>query len=739
MSTEDRPQDDALDGPTSAGGGPGPGGPGRGPPSREHSREHARERLTRGEAGAARPGPRSPSPQPGGPGGSPRAPGAPRSPQGRSPRTSRRKLLPTSLSSPSAAGEERGKGGGGGEKKLKSLKNLGQRVTRSFKNLLSWQPREAPAGAEGRPGGPWQPRPELLVQVPEGEGDEPGLDSASKFERRASRRLKEFQEKGESWRSLRLHGRMLSSPNLAALDFTELVKPEARHKNFRPFRDEYELQETIGTGGYAVVRKAVHRRTGEQCAVKIMRVSDEDAADDEMTHVEILNELKLMQQLDHPNIVHMKEYFINAGICYVVMEILQGQDLMDHLIDLGKHTEEDAKVVMRRLLDAIAYMHGHNVSHRDLKLENIVLRESGDLGTVTIVDFGLAKAARAREHMEDLCGTPEYAAPEILLEKPYTPQVDCWSLGVGLHVLLTGQFPFEHEDEEELYEIIVFNEVDYTAPQWEAVSEEAQDLLKGLLTKDPKERLSAAAALEHSWFTGLKSHTASVLHHVHTRLEKLVESTKMPTRTFNKGDWLVLQGERGHEVYMIQEGECEVIVRKDGVESQVAVLRPGNFAGEVDFDVAAERRQDQSALAALVRERSSTDPRTRPAPYRRSQSEVVRRPMPGADGSKGGEDKKKPAGGGLSAFIQALKEVNIVKSARMEQKRTASVRALTKVKAVVLSTEDMDWAAEHDYRLDTSLHQAMRQRRKQVRQQMKAQARAEYEAQKAERAAGGGG
>lgn len=230
-----------------------------------------------------------------------------------------------------------------------------------------------------------------------------------------------------------------------------------------------------------------------------------------------------------------------------------------------------------------------------------------------------------------------------------------------------------------------------------------------------------------------------MLHHVHTRLEKLVESTKMPTRTFNKGDWLVLQGERGHEVYMIQEGECEVIVRKDGVESQVAVLRPGNFAGEVDFDVAAERRQNQSALAALVRERSSTDPRAPPAPYRRSQSETLRRPMPGADGGKGGEDKKKPAGGGLSAFIQALKEVNIVKSARMEQKRTASVRALTKVKAVVLSTEDMDWAAEHDYRLDTSLHQAMRQRRKQVRQQMKAQARAEYEAQKAERAAGGGG
>lgn len=93
---------------------------------------------------------------------------------------------------------------------------------------------------------------------------------------------------------------------------------------------------------------------------------------------------------------------------------------------------------MRCLLDAVSHMHGYGISHRDLKLENLVLARPQQLRSVTIVDFGLAKAARARERMEGVTGTLWYTAPEILLGEPYSPLVDLWSLGVVMYLLLTG-------------------------------------------------------------------------------------------------------------------------------------------------------------------------------------------------------------------------------------------------------------------------------------------------------------
>jgi serine/threonine protein kinase len=96
-------------------------------------------------------------------------------------------------------------------------------------------------------------------------------------------------------------------------------------------------------------------------------------------------------------------------------------------------------VIMERLLDAVAYMHLNNVVHRDIKLENLVLKQAGDLSSVIVVDFGFAKAARAREKMEDVVGTKWYSAPELLVCDPYTPAVDLWALGVGLYMLLSGE------------------------------------------------------------------------------------------------------------------------------------------------------------------------------------------------------------------------------------------------------------------------------------------------------------
>eukprot|EP00959_Pyramimonas_sp_CCMP1952_P294288 6155686-Pyramimonas_sp.AAC.1 len=144
---------------------------------------------------------------------------------------------------------------------------------------------------------------------------------------------------------------------------------------FRPFEEEYKVGETLGTGGYAVVMKATHKKTGQVYAVKIMKIGknteddeskeedheDEDLAEDEdeddvdeLTYEQIIdNEIGLVQKLDHPNIIKLKEYFINFNKCYIVMDLLEGPVLLDALLEMGKYTEKDAKVILGRLLDAV--------------------------------------------------------------------------------------------------------------------------------------------------------------------------------------------------------------------------------------------------------------------------------------------------------------------------------------------------------------------------------------------------
>ena len=307
-----------------------------------------------------------------------------------------------------------------------------------------------------------------------------------------------------------------------------------------------------------------------------------------MTMEEVTNELIMMQQLSgHPNIVTVKEFFTEGaantptvtpssavatenrvpwpdetgdgtsgggdhgtaaaaaagcpggpeeeGTVHVVMELLRGQELVDAITEVGTYAESDAKLVMSNMLDAIAFMHARGVVHRDLKLENLVLSRPNDLGSVTLVDFGLAKALMARERAENVCGTLAYVAPEALVAGQYGQGVDVWALGVAMHALLTGTWPFDNEDEDELMDSIIECDLNFDeGEEWAGISPEAKDLMGGLLDPNPKHRLSAAQALEHAWFTGQPQNTSERLHHVHARLDALVGSSRQhPVRIFS--------------------------------------------------------------------------------------------------------------------------------------------------------------------------------------------------------------
>ena len=351
-------------------------------------------------------------------------------------------------------------------------------------------------------------------------------------------------------------------------------------KNVRKVQDIYDMKSVLGTGGYAVVWSAVHKVTKEEYAIKVMKATaSANPKDDEVTIDEIRNEIEVMKKLEHPNIIYIKEYFVQSGKFYIVMSCLRGGELLDALLDLGNYTEEDAKRIAKQLLDALSYMHLNNVTHRDLKLENLLLARPNDISSVVIADFGLARnSINARQVFSTQCGTPSYVAPEILLGKPYTPAVDVWSIGVILYTLLIGSFPFAHDDQQSLFRMICGGKLDDTQPEWAQISDDVKDLLKGLLDVNPLTRLTAADALNHTWFTADKDCSSHDLRKSHHRLHNFADAMKLQVRAFEPGDFLVRQGDIGQEVFLIREGSCDVIVETPRrVEGEGGHAREGGF------------------------------------------------------------------------------------------------------------------------------------------------------------------
>jgi serine/threonine protein kinase len=211
-------------------------------------------------------------------------------------------------------------------------------------------------------------------------------------------------------------------------------------------------------------------------------------------------EVEVLGSLNHPGIVKLKEVVSTPRYFCIVMEILTGGELFDRIVSREKYGENDAKIVARELLEILQYLHDHTIVHRDLKPENLVFNRPGDDATMKLTDFGFATPTNPKLKLTATCGTPEYVAPEILNEEPYGVAVDMWSAGVILYILLCGFPPFYGDNDDELFERIATCNYKFISPYWDRVSEDAKNLIRGLLELNPKKRLTAAQALAHPWF-----------------------------------------------------------------------------------------------------------------------------------------------------------------------------------------------------------------------------------------------
>ncbi|CAM9153271.1 unnamed protein product [Scytosiphon promiscuus] len=265
---------------------------------------------------------------------------------------------------------------------------------------------------------------------------------------------------------------------------------------------KYELKEVLGIGSTSKCYRCVNRRNKKQFACKVI---DKRAMDPKLKplldqfHVEI----QVLQLLRHPNIIHMEDVFESDSKIHMVMEIMQGGELFDYVVEKGTLSESEASVMVRKVTSALAYMHSLNIIHRDLKPENLLLTSKGSAPEVKIIDFGLAKVLGAEEdNAQSFLGTRGYLAPEMLQREAYNKEVDVWALGVIVFVLLCGCLPFD-DDSKKLNRAGAFQKFVLRFPRWaQKLSPGAKDLLSKLLTVTPRARLTAEQALQHSWVTG---------------------------------------------------------------------------------------------------------------------------------------------------------------------------------------------------------------------------------------------
>lgn len=183
------------------------------------------------------------------------------------------------------------------------------------------------------------------------------------------------------------------------------------HKTTK-FNDEYVLKETLGEGAFGVVGKCEKINGGVLRAVKML--SKLNLTEKELK--DIANEIQIVKELDHPNILKMYEEFEDHKYLYIVTELLQGGELFDELIRRKKFTEKDCAKIVSQLLEALTYCHSKNIAHKDLKPENILLEKPKDIESIKLIDFGTAQKFTSKK-MTDVIGTPYYVAPEVLKGK----------------------------------------------------------------------------------------------------------------------------------------------------------------------------------------------------------------------------------------------------------------------------------------------------------------------------------
>ncbi|GEQ68949.1 hypothetical protein JCM33374_g2619 [Metschnikowia sp. JCM 33374] len=297
---------------------------------------------------------------------------------------------------------------------------------------------------------------------------------------------------------------------------TQTSQPQQQQQFYRRSIGDWDFIRTIGAGSMGKVKLAKHNTTNEKCAVKIVPraaklyqrahandppLKSQEEANQRQKEFEkeiardkrTIREGALGRLLFHPHICRLYEMVPMTNHYYMLFEYVEGGQLLDYIVSHGSLNEKYARKFARGIASALDYCHKNNVVHRDLKIENIMINKDGE---IKIIDFGLSNLYNPHNLLKTYCGSLYFAAPELLCAKPYTgPEVDVWSFGVVLYVLVCGKVPFDDPVVSALHEKIKKGNVEYPS----FISRECVSLLSRMLVVDPTKRATLAEVIQHPW------------------------------------------------------------------------------------------------------------------------------------------------------------------------------------------------------------------------------------------------
>uniref|UniRef100_A0AAY4ESV4 Si:ch73-60h1.1 n=1 Tax=Denticeps clupeoides TaxID=299321 RepID=A0AAY4ESV4_9TELE len=288
--------------------------------------------------------------------------------------------------------------------------------------------------------------------------------------------------------------------------------------------DFYTMGPELGRGATSVVYRCEEKQSEKPFAAKVLKKT-----------------------------IRLKEIFETETDIALILELVTGGELFDRIVERGYYSERDAAHVIKQILEAVAYLHENGVVHRDLKPENLLYADLSFDAPLKIADFGLSKIIDEQVTMKTVCGTPGYCAPEILRGNAYGPEVDMWSVGVILYILLCGFEPFfDPRGDQYMYSRILNCDYEFVSPWWDEVSLNAKDLVSKLIVLDAHKRLTVKQALQHPWVLG----KAARFSHMDTTQRKLQEFNAR--RKLKAAMKAVVATSRMHEGSKRRTDSCEM-------------------------------------------------------------------------------------------------------------------------------------------------------------------------------------
>ena len=472
----------------------------------------------------------------------------------------------------------------------------------------------------------------------------------------------------------------------------------------------YDDIEHLGAGGFSVVRRVRCKATQKTYAMKIIgvRENDEepgtksDEGKERMSIGEVTNEVDILKVLRSESVLRLHEASRFGDKVYVVTELLQGGAVLDAILRMKdeRYTEKEAKVVIQRTLLAVDYMHKSFVLHRDLKLENLLLRSNDQLDSVVVADFGLAlrcenpTGAPSLPHNSSVdtapVGTPVYAAPEVVEQKSYGAAIDIWSVGVIAYVLLTGAMPRSLWKSALKYRRVNERDFGFDCYEWDSVSSAGREFVMSCLAFKPGHRLSATHCLNHPWMQKIETVRPAPLR-IKSKLRDMAKGMKLPLKRYAPGDVLISQGARASdEVFLIKSGTVGIFVSpvdndnnvKRDESRKVAQREPGEFIGEMALG--------EHIIAKTLSSKKQLAP------------EAINAIL-----AKGPPKRRKNESVSLKQWVTA----RVYAKKWIGGRRNADVIAETNVECLIMGRREMAWAVAADPEVAAELRRNMSQRR----------------------------